>query len=275
MKSSLIKRTRCLAPSIRCLLVALIVPAGGARVHAQNSDPFVGTWKWNAKASNLTKQRLSISVAEDNRYTLDDHYGTPLTGVADGTPQPVSDGATFTLKQVDTATWKTSYKGVVSSSALYTISADGQHMKRQQHILWADGGAEDRVTDWQRVGSGKGITGEWEVTAVDSKAVSKPFELLITSADNGALTLDFPGMKSQYIYRFDGKDYASSNPGDPKGMTFATKRLGDRAMHLDSKVNGTPDGTVDFELSSDGRAMTVRETNKGQPGPILYTMEKQ
>ncbi|RXH57794.1 hypothetical protein [Granulicella sibirica] len=241
---------------------------------AQGADPFAGTWVWNPKASQLANQKLSITATGDHKYTIDDHFGVVTTLVADGTPQP-SAGGTLSLKQIDANTWQSTYTGATGTSGTYKISPDGQTMKRDQLITWADGGKENRESDWQRLGSGKGLAGEWQSKSVDTKSESKPFKLLITPAESSSLVFTFPSMKLSYLYKFDGKDYADPDPQAPKGFTLATKRTGTSTIHVDTKINGSPDGTADYEISSDGRTMKVREVNKGQPAPIFYTLEKQ
>ena len=165
---------------VSALFLLSVLSAVAAEAHPQEVEPFAGTWKWNAKASQFTDQRLTIKNIGSNTYTFDDHYGTPTTVVADGKPQKIPGGDTLALQQVDASTWKTTYTGRIGGSGIYTISKDGQSLTKQQNIVWGDGGREDRETDLRRIGSGSGLAGEWQTTTFDSKSSTKPFVLIFT-----------------------------------------------------------------------------------------------
>ena len=275
MKVSVSRRIDAVKMLKAGVLLLGVVSAGVASAHAQAAEPFAGTWNWNAKATSFTDQRLTIKLTGNKTYLFDNHYGTPVTVVADGTPQKTIEGDTLSLEQVDADTWKSASTGRVSGSATYKVSTDGQGMKKRQTIVWADGGTEDRETDFRRLGSGKGLAGEWETKTFDSKSATKPFALIFTPAGDGRLNASMPAEKLDLTFMLDGKDYDDPTPGIEKGSTMATKRIGTRAIHVDGKLKGEIVESIDYEISPDGRTMKVRDVHRGQPKPILYTMEKQ
>lgn len=234
----------CLAEAAAISLVLAVCLTLSAS--AQGTNPFVGTWRWNPERSHLENQSLTIRPAGERLFTFDDHMGKPVTLAENGQPRQLPEGGTMVLDKIDSTTWRLTVQGELSSVKLHKLSSDGNRIDRQETIQWANGSREDRATIWQRVGSGNGLTDEWMSTKVDTKAAQKPWELTMIAGGNGTLVVKMPAYGTEYTYRFDGKQYPDSTPHARNTSTFATRKLGDRAIDLEVWLNGAPAESTQF-----------------------------
>ena len=73
--------------------------------------------------------------------------------------------------------------------------------------------------------------------------------------------------------KFDGKDYSDSGPTVPTGSTASGKRTGERSFELTDKIKGKVVDHASFEVTQDGKTMTVTVHNTGQPNATTYVYE--
>ena len=74
--------------------------------------------------------------------------------------------------------------------------------------------------------------------------------------------------------KFDGKDYEEKGPTVAPGSMSAGKRVNARELELTDKVKGQVMDHTKFEVSPDGKTLTVTVREVGQPTPLRYVYEK-
>ena len=126
------------------------------------------------------------------------------------------------------------------------------------------------VTD-KRVGSGSRWTGTWESTDVK---VNSPVELEISTFAPRGLTFYTPEYKDTLSMNFDGKDYAETGPDVPPDSTTSGKRLDLHTLEVTDKLKNRVLDHARFEVSSDGRTLTLTVHGTGQPNAQAYVYDK-
>ena len=117
--------------------------------------------------------------------------------------------------------------------------------------------------------------GTWKLNQEKSKipagGVMNTTVVYTADGDNIKVTTD--GMngdkqpvQTEWVGKFDGKDYPVTGSGAPSGTTRAYKPINDRKMELTNKVNGkeTVEGTI--EVAKDGKTRTVVLESTGDDG---------
>jgi hypothetical protein len=74
--------------------------------------------------------------------------------------------------------------------------------------------------------------------------------------------------------KFDGKEYPAKGPTVPTGLVTSAKRTAQRMCELTDKIKGKVMGHAKFELTDDGKTMTVTVHDTGQPNATTYVYDK-
>jgi hypothetical protein len=239
-------------------------------------SPFIGKWKLNPSKSKLADQ-MTIAPAGENKYTLTfAGAGETETLVADGTDQPGLFGSTASITIVGPGDWKFVRKqnGKVVITALWKLSADGKGLTDTFISYKPDGSASQRVvTVYKRAEgseSSSGIPGTWEST--DEK-VDFIYDVEIRPYQADGLSLTTPG--NQANMRLDGKEYPSTGANASAGATSSSRRINDHTIEVTEKLNGKIRQASEFNISADGKTltMTVHLLNQRPPNILVFDRE--
>jgi len=79
--------------------------------------------------------------------------------------------------------------------------------------------------------------------------------------------------KSEVTWMFDGKDHPVT--GAQQGLTASGRRRGERAMEVVDKIAGKGLDSQAFELSRDGKTLTMNVHRAGQATPDVLVFERE
>lgn len=117
--------------------------------------------------------------------------------------------------------------------------------------------------------------GTWKLNEAKSKIpAGGVMNTTVTySADGDNIKVTTDGMngdkqpvQTEWVGKFDGKDYPVTGSGAPSGTTRSYKVINDHKMELTNKVSGkeTAHGTI--EVARDGKSRTVELEQMGSDG---------
>jgi hypothetical protein len=245
--------------------------AGGTLLAAD--DPFCGKWKLNKEKSKIAGEQMKIQDLGGNKYKWT--FGNDSdTVTADGTDQPVHYGRTMTLTKEGPNELKMVIKkdGKVISSMTHTLSDDGATQTIKGTDTKPDGTTSDFEVVDKRVGGGSGWTGTWESTKVDFSA---PDEWRIDPNGTDGLTFNTPAYQDTLSMKFDGKEYSEKGPQVAPGSTSSGKRIDPHTLDVTDKVKGKVVDHTRYEVSSDGKTLTLTIHETGQPNALTIVYDKQ
>jgi hypothetical protein len=235
-------------------------------------DPFCGTWKLNQAKSKVTGEQMKIEDLGDNKlkFTFGEDSDTITV---DGTDQPVHYGQTMSLTKEGPNSLKMVFKkdGRVMSSMTHTLSDDGNTQTIKGTSTKPDGTTSDFEVIDKRVGGGSGWTGTWESTDVK---FTSPNEWEISAYGSDGLTFYVPAYKDTLSVKFDGKDYAEKGPDTAPGSMSSATRPDPHTVKMTDKVNGKVVDHQKFEVSPDGKTLTLTLQEVGQPKPMIFVYDK-
>jgi hypothetical protein len=152
----------------------------------------------------------------------------------------------------------------------YNISADDKTLTL--HDVFT-GNAEDNyetTTKYARLSPGNSIFGEWQSVSMEEKAIGEALKLIIAPFESDGLSFSVPAHKHLSAMKFDGKMYADSGAGDAKGNSSSGKRVNDHVLQIDGQVNGKPEESEEFQVSDDGKTLTI--VSKPADSSAVFTM---
>jgi hypothetical protein len=233
------------------------------------SDPFVGKWKLDVPRSVIV-DRMVIETAGPNRYTFRFEGSPTETVVADGTDQPGVSGTTLAVKAEDSRTVKVVRKqaGKVIVSAAWKVSEDGRTLRDAFVSVQPDGSSSTTNYVYRRTSGASGFVGAWEST---TQPVGLNYELQIQPY--GGQGLSFVRQGGVKSVTFDGRDHAVA--GAAQGQTASGRRRGERSMEVVDKIAGKGLDTQAFELSRDGKTLTMNIHRAGQTIPDALVFERE
>jgi hypothetical protein len=233
------------------------------------NDPFVGKWKLDATRSVIV-DRMVVETAGPNKYTFRFEGSPAETILADGTDQPGLPGTTLSVKAEDSRTLKVVRKqaGRVVVSAAWKVSEDDRTLRDAFTEVQPDGSSSTTNYAYRRMSGASGFVGAWEST---TQPVGLKFELEIQPY--GGEGLSFVRQGSVKSVTFDGHDHAVTGPA--QGLTASGQRRGDRAMEITDKIAGKGLDTQAFELSRDGKTLTMNVHRAGQATPDLIVFQRE
>lgn len=253
-----------------CLSLAFACFFAGA-LWAGN-DPFCGKWKLNMEKSQFTGEQIKIQDLGGNKYKWT--VGNVSDTITyDGTDQPVHFGRTIAMAPDGANNWKMVIKkdGRVISSMTHTISDDGKTQTIKGTETKPDGTTSDFDVVWTKMGGGSGWGGTWEEANVK---FTSPDEWDIEAYDGDGLTFNTPAYQDVLSMKFDGKDYQEKGPNVAPGSASSGKRVNARTLDVTDKVKGQVMDHTKYELSPDGKVLTLTIRETGQPKALMLVYDK-
>ncbi|MGB9473596.1 MAG: hypothetical protein WCE87_00845 [Candidatus Udaeobacter sp.] len=261
---------------LRSLLSLPVVCLTIGTVSAAN-DPFVGKWKVNPSKSKLYDE-MKVEAAGENRYTFTFGPGQVDTVVADGSDQPALSGTTVSITAKGPNSWEVvrKMKGRVLLRAQWTLSEDGKTLNDAFTQYLPDG-----VTlfsqplpngstlflpyVYDRTAGNSGFPGTWDS---ESAKVKMGIELQIQPYEGDGLSFKRSDEEMVKRIKLDGNDYPDLDPkGVDKGTAYSGRRVNERSLEITYKFKGKITGTLQTELSTDLRTLTMTERLPGQGRP--------
>ena len=157
----------------------------------------------------------------------------------------------------------------VISSMIHTISDDGKTQTIKGTDAKPDGTTSDFNVVWKKAGGGSGWGGTWE--SADVKFTS-PDEWDIEAYEGDGLTFNTPAYQDKLSMKFDGKDYEEKGPNVAPGSMSAGKRVTAHTLEVTDKVKGQVMDHTKYDVSADGKTLTltIRETGQAKALTIVY-----
>ncbi len=251
------------ALAFACLLAGTISAA---------DDPFCGKWKLDQEKSKIAGEQMKIEDLGNNNYKF--IFGNESdTVTADGKDQPVHYGRTMSLTPDGPNSWKMVIKkdGKVISSMTHTLSADGNTQTVKGTNTKPDGSNSDFEVVDKRVGSGSGWGGTWESTDVK---IGSPDEYDIEPYESSGLTFSAPASHDTISMKFDGKDYEEKGPNVPADSMSSGKRVNTNTLEVTDKIKDKVMDHTKFEVSPDGKTLTLTIHETGQPNALTIVYDK-
>jgi len=235
-------------------------------------DPFVGKWKLDMGKSKITGEQTKIEDLGGNKYRWTSGNVVD-TITADGTDQPDRFGRTTSITPVGANTWKMVIKkdGRVLSSMTHTLSADGKTQTIKGTGNKPDGTTDDFTVVMKKISGGAGWSGTWEDTDVK---LNSPDEWEIQSYGGDGLTFASPAYKDTLSIKFDGKDYEEKGPNVAPGSSSSGKRVDAHTLDVTDKVKGDVMDHTKYEVSPDGKTLTLTVHEAGQTSVQTYVYNK-
>jgi hypothetical protein len=235
-------------------------------------DPFCGKWKLNQEKSKIAGRQLKIQDLGNNKYKFT--FGNVSdTVTTDGTDQPVHFGRTMSVAKEGPNTWKMVIKkdGKVMDSMIHALSDDGNSQTIKGTEMKPDGTTSDYEAVLKRVGKSSGFSGTWESTDVK---INSPDEWEIEPYGAHGLTFNTPAYHDTLSMNFDGKDYTEEGPNVPPGSTSSGKHINANTLEITDKIKGQVMDHAKYEVSPDGKTLTLTIHQTGQPNPLIIVYDK-
>ena len=234
------------------------------------TDPFVGTWVYNADKSPKPTIKYAVKDLGGDRYALTGSTGTTVEIKADGVSIKTPTGATVSFRKLDDHNWEMVRDDGQKMVRTYNISPDDKTLTL--HDVFS-GNSEDNyetITKYARLAPGSSIFGEWQSVSMEEKAVGEGLKLVIMPFETGGLSFSIPAHKHLSEMKFDGKTYADSGAGDTEGHSSSGKRVNDHVLEIDSQLKGKPEDHEELRVSDDGKTLTI--VSKAAKSSVVFTM---
>jgi hypothetical protein len=233
------------------------------------NDPFLGTWVYNTQKSPKPTIKYTIKSLGGGLYSLTGSTGVTVDIKADGIPIKTTTGATVSFRKLDDHDWEMGRDDGQKMLRTYNISPDDKTLMLHDVFSGNAGDNYQTTTKYARIGPGKGILGEWQSTSIEEKMHGENPKLVITPYAGDGLSFNIPGRKHVSQVKFDGKLYADSGTGDMKGNSSSGKRVSDYVLEIDSQTNGRLEVREGFEVSNDGKTLTI--VSRGANSTAVFT----
>lgn len=234
-------------------LAALFATSNGVAM----SDPFVGTWVYNADRSPKPTITYGIKDLGGDRYALTGSSGETTEIKADGVPMKSPSGDTVSFKKLDDHSWQMDRVSSRTMKRTYTVSSDDKTLQLVDVFTTIDGGHEKTTTLYKRTGPGRSLFGEWRSVAMQDKVSGPPDKLIIEPYGSDGLSFFSTGDHGRTDMKFDGNQYFEIAPDGTKGDSSSGKRISDHVIRMENQVKGKPDSTSEFTVSDDGKTLTT------------------
>ena len=237
-----------------------------------SDDPFSGKWKLSMEKSNFAGEQVKIQHLGGNEYKWDSGDGSDII-TYDGTYQTVRFGRTISMTPEGTNSWRMVIKkdGRVISSMTHTLSDDGKMQTIKGTETKPDGTTSDFTAVWKKVAGGSGWSGTWETS--DLKFTS-PDEYDIEPYEGDGLSFNTPAYRETLNMKFDGKDYEVKGPNVAPGSMSSGKRVNAHTLEITGKVKGQVTDRTKYEVSPDGKTLTLTIHETGQPKALTIVYDK-
>jgi len=252
-----------------CFSIALACLVAGSLW--ASDDPFCGKWKLSMAKSQFTGDQIQVQAlgGEKYKWTVGNVSDTITY---DGTEQkPDRFGRTVSMAPDGPNNWKMVIKkdGRVISIMTHTISEDGKTQTIKGTDTKPDGTSSDFDVTWKKVSGGSGWAGTWEETDVK---FTSPDEWEIAPYEGDGLTFNTPAYHETLSMRFDGKEYEEKGPDVAPGSTSSGKRVNAHTLDVTVKVKGEVMRKTKYEVSQDGKTLTltIHETGQQKTQTVVY-----
>jgi hypothetical protein len=235
-------------------------------------DPFCGKWKLNMEKSQFAGEQVKIQDLGGNKYKWMVGDRTDII-VFDGTDQPVHFGRTISMTPEGKDAWKMVVKkdGRVLSTMTHALSDGGKTQTIKGTETKPDGTTSDFDVVWKKLSGGSGLAGTWE--EADVKFTS-PDEWVIEAYQGDGLTFNTPAYQDVLSMKFDGKDYEEKGPNVAPGSASSGKRVNAHTLEVTDKVKGEVMDHTKFEVSPNGKTLTLTIHDAGQAKPLTVVYDK-
>jgi hypothetical protein len=236
---------------------------------AAQSDPFVGTWVYNAQKSPKPTITYGIMDLGGDRYALTGSTGETIAVKADGVPSKSPSGATVSFKKLDDHTWQMDRIESRTMLRTYSVSADDKTLTLHDVFTTPDGSKQELTTIYARTSLGKSIFGKWKSISMDGPPATEPEIFVIQPYRKDGLTFISDADKHRTDMNFDGKQYFDVAPDGTKGDSYSGKRIGANLIQLEGQSRGKPDEDQELKMSDDGKTLTI--VNKALKNSAIFT----
>ena len=238
------------------------------------TDPFVGTWVYNAQKSPKPTIKYAIKDLGDERYALTGSTGTTVEIKADGISIK-APGATVSFKKLDEHDWEMVRGDGRKMVRTYNISADDKTLTLHDVFTGDEGNKSETITKYARLSPGNSIFGEWQSVSMEEKESGEALKLIVTSFGTDGLSFSVPTYKHLSEMRFDGKVYADTGAGDAKGHSSSGKRVNDHLLEIEDQINGKPEYSEELKVSDDGKTLTIVSKSANSSAVFTEVWDKQ
>lgn len=237
-----------------------------------SDDPFCGKWKLNIEKSKFVGEQVTIQDLGGNKYNWT-HGNVSHTLTYDGTDQQDDFGRTVSMAPEGTNSWRMVIKmgGKVISSMTHTISEDGKTQTIKGTDTKPDGTTSDFNVVWKKVSGGPGWGGTWESTDVK---FTSPDEWDIEAYEGNGLSFNTVAYQDVLSMKFDGKEYEEKGPNVAPGSVSSGKRVNARTLEITDKVKDKVMDHATYEVSPDGKTLTLTIHETGQPKAQTVVYDK-
>jgi hypothetical protein len=234
------------------------------------TDPFVGTWIYNAQKSPKPTIRYTVKDLGGDRYSLTGSTGVTVEIKADGLPLKTPTGTIVSFKRLNDHDWKMVRNDGQNMVRTFTVSPDDKTLTLHD-VFTSDAGDNYQTTvKYARLTPGLNIFGEWQSVSFEEKTTGEKLKLIIMPFGSAGLSFSVPSEKHLSEIKFDGKPYADSGAGDAKGNSSSGKRINGHVLQIESQVNGKPEESEELKESDDGRTLTI--VSRPANSPVAFTM---
>jgi hypothetical protein len=239
------------------------------------TDPFVGTWVYNAQKSPKPTIRYTVKDLGGDRYSLTGSTGVTVEIKADGLPLRTPTGTIVSFKRLDDRDWKMVRNDGQNMVRTFSISPDDKTLTLHDVFAGHAGGTYETIVKYARLTRGRNIFGEWQSVSLEEKTTGERLKLIITPFGSAGLRFSLPSEKHLSEMKFDGKMYADSGAADTKGHSSSGKRIGNHALQIENQVNGKPEGSEEWRESNDGKTLTMVSRPANSPAAFTMVWDRQ
>jgi hypothetical protein len=241
---------------------------GGA---AMADSPFDGTWNLNPAKSHLAGDTMTLEDAGGGSIKFTDSDQS-YTFKPDGSSftTPIGSDRAFSKNADGSYTVTVKLHGTLLRTNTWMTSSDGNTLTIESKGTKPNGDSFDDTTTFVRTAAGSGIIGGWTSTKVK---LSTPNSIKIDTNGDG-VTLAMLATKATDQAKWDGKDYAATDPTVPDGVTLALTKTGPASFKVVQKSKGKVLVTLRYHVAADGKSMTTRGVNGAGTEPFIEVWEK-
>src|SRR5262245_58210258 len=233
------------------------------------NDPFVGKWKVNPSKSKLTDE-MKVEAVGENKYAFTFSPDAVDTIIAAGTDQPAVSGTTLSITVKGPNSWEIirKMKGRTLLRAFWTLSEDGKTLNDAFTQYLPDGTTlfSQPLPNsstlflpyvYERTAGNSGFLGIWDS---ESAEVKTGIELQIEPYEGDGLSFKRSDEEMVKKIKLDGNDYPDLNSnGGHNGTAYSSRRVNERSLEITYKLKGKITGTLQIELSTDLKTLTMTE----------------
>jgi hypothetical protein len=238
-------------------------------------DSFVGKWKFNPDKSQLNGLTYKIEQGPNGQYVFifgDEEFKESVTL---GKEHTTKFGYTWLITEKGPNSWHWVQKrnGKLTSDAMWTISDDGATSTYDSTETRPDGSTSHDETKLKRTeGGSSGFVGTWESSEIK---VGSPTVMEVAKWQEDGYAMKNETFQGKTNFKLDGKDYIPTGPRVAKGTTVTPKKIDDHTMELTYKLKGKTTETDKWDLSDDGKTLTMTINYPGQSKPEVDVFERQ